>query len=85
METFNFKSLNLKKIFTHLYKLKISDLLVEAGGILFADLIKNKLESAVGCMRADFFKFPLEFNRKSINSTLNVLVLKNGKKNRLCN
>ena len=35
--------LNLKKIFTHLYKLKISDLLVEAGGILFADLIKNKL------------------------------------------
>ena len=35
--------LNLKKIFTNLYKLKISDLLVEAGGILFADLIKNNL------------------------------------------
>ncbi len=35
--------LNLKKIFTYLYKLKISDLLVEAGGVLFADLIKNKL------------------------------------------
>ena len=35
--------LNLKKIFNHLYKLKISDLMVEAGGILFADLIKNQL------------------------------------------
>ena len=39
--------LNLNKIFTHLYKLKISDLFVEAGGILFADLIKNKLDLEV--------------------------------------
>ena len=35
--------LNLKKIFTQLYKLKISDLIVEAGGVLFTDLIKNNL------------------------------------------
>ena len=44
--------LNLKKIFTHLYKLKISDLLVEAGGILFADLIKNKLVDEIHLFRA---------------------------------
>ena len=43
--------LNLKKIFTHLYKLKISDLLVEAGGILFADLIKNKLVNEIHLFR----------------------------------
>ena len=44
--------LNLKKIFTHLYKLKLSDLLVEAGGILFADLIKNKLVDEIHLFRA---------------------------------
>ena len=44
--------LNLKKIFSHLYKLKISDLLVEAGGILFADLIKNKLVDEIHLFRA---------------------------------
>tara|TARA_X000001036_G_scaffold20526_1_gene17218 strand:- start:423 stop:1499 length:1077 start_codon:yes stop_codon:yes gene_type:complete len=44
--------LNLKKIFPHLYKLKISDLLVEAGGILFADLIKNKLVNEIHLFRA---------------------------------
>ena len=44
--------LNLKKIFTHLYKLKISDLLVEAGGILFADLIKNKLVDEIHLFKA---------------------------------
>ena len=44
--------LNLKKIFTHLYKLKISDLFVEAGGILFADLIKNKLVDEIHLFKA---------------------------------
>ena len=37
------KKLNLKSIFKKIYALKISDILVEAGGILFTDLIKNKL------------------------------------------
>jgi len=36
-------SLSLKKIFDKIYKLKILDLLVEAGGIFFTNLIKNKL------------------------------------------
>lgn len=34
---------NLKKVFSLLYKLKISDLMVEAGGIFFANLIKHRL------------------------------------------
>ena len=51
MKTENNK-LNLKKIFTYLYRLKISDLLVEAGGILFADLIKNKLVDEIHLFKA---------------------------------
>ena len=35
-----------------MYNLKISDLLVEAGGILFADLIKNKLVDEIHLFRA---------------------------------
>lgn len=53
--------LNLKKIFSHLYKLKISDLLVEAGGILFADLIKNKLIDEI-----HLFKAPIIIGEKGI-------------------
>ena len=53
--------LNLKKIFNHLYKLKISDLLVEAGGILFADLIKNNLVDEV-----HLFKAPIIIGDKGI-------------------
>ncbi len=34
---------NLKKIFFIIYSLKISDILVEAGGIFFTELIKNNL------------------------------------------
>ena len=34
---------NLKKIFYIIYSLKISDILVEAGGIFFTELIKNNL------------------------------------------
>ena len=44
--------LNLKKIFTYLYKLKISDLLVEAGGILFSNLMKNNLVDELHLFRA---------------------------------
>ena len=47
--------LNLKKIFTHLYKLKIFDLFVEAGGILFANLIKNKLVDEIHLFKAPIF------------------------------
>ena len=38
-----YNKLNLNKIFNKIYLLKISDVLVEAGGILFTNLIKNKL------------------------------------------
>lgn len=53
--------LNLKKIFSHLYKLKISDLMVEAGGILFADLIKNNLVDEI-----HLFKAPVIIGMKGI-------------------
>jgi len=37
------KLLNLRSVFKKIYSLNISDILVEAGGILLNDLIKNKL------------------------------------------
>ena len=53
--------LNLNKIFTHLYKLKISDLMVEAGGILFSNLIKNNLVDEI-----HLFKSPINIGIKGI-------------------
>ena len=45
---------DLKKIFSHIYQLKISDLMVEAGGILFADLIKNNLVDEIFLFKAPY-------------------------------
>ena len=53
--------LNLKKLFSHLYRLKISDLLVEAGGILFADLFANNLIDEI-----HLFKAPIIIGEKGI-------------------
>ncbi len=53
--------LNLTKIFNSLYKLKISDLLVEAGGILFSDLIKNNLVDEL-----HLFKAPIIIGKNGI-------------------
>ena len=44
--------LNLKKLFNNLYKLKISDLFVEAGGVFFANLIKYNLVDEVHLFKA---------------------------------
>ena len=57
-----YNKLNLKKICSHLYKFKIYDLLVEAGGILFADLIKNKLIDEI-----HLFKAPIIIGEKGIS------------------
>ena len=48
------KKLNLKAIFSKIYKLNIADILVEAGGILFTQLIKNKLVDEI-----HLFKSPI--------------------------
>ena len=37
------KQLNLKKIFKKIFNLKINNILVESGGLLFSNLIKDKL------------------------------------------
>jgi len=60
LKTYN-NQLNLKKIFSKLYQLKISDLIVEAGGILFANLIKEKLVDEL-----HLFKAPLKIGKKGI-------------------
>ena len=39
----NENKMNLKRIFKKIYSLKISDVLVEAGGIFFTNLLKNRL------------------------------------------
>ena len=38
-----YNKLNLKSIFSKIYRLNIADILVEAGGVLLTDLLKNKL------------------------------------------
>ena len=38
-----YNKFNLKSIFRKIYQLNIADILVEAGGILFTELLKNKL------------------------------------------
>jgi len=53
--------LNLQNIFSTLYKLKISDLIVEAGGVLFANLIKEKLVDEL-----HLFKAPFKIGKKGI-------------------
>ncbi len=39
--------LNLKNVFQKIYSLNISDILVEAGGLFFTELLKNKLVDEV--------------------------------------
>ena len=44
--------MNLKTIFKKIYELKISDVLVEAGGIFFSNLLKNKLADELHLFRS---------------------------------
>ena len=46
--------LNLSKILHKIYKLKISDVLVEAGGIFFTNLLKDKLVDEIHLFRSSF-------------------------------
>ena len=47
-------TLNLKNVFDIIYKLKISDLLVESGGVFLSSLIKNHLVQELHIFKADF-------------------------------
>ena len=51
----SYNELNLKKVFSFIYKLKISDLMVEAGGVFFANLIKNKLVDEIHLFKSSIF------------------------------
>tara|TARA_Y100000590_G_scaffold323_1_gene469 strand:+ start:4046 stop:5131 length:1086 start_codon:yes stop_codon:yes gene_type:complete len=48
------RKLSLKNIFNRIYKLKIYDLLVEAGGIFFTNLLKNNLVNEIHIFKANF-------------------------------
>lgn len=49
-----YNELNLKTITNKIYALKINDVLVEAGGILFSNLIKHKLVDEIHVFTAPF-------------------------------
>ena len=51
--------LNLKLIFKKIYQLRINDVLVEAGGIFFTNLLKNKLVDEL-----HVFKSPIKIGNK---------------------
>ena len=61
-------TLNLKNIFHRIYKLKISDILVEAGGIFFTNLIKNNLVDEIHIFKSNILigseGKPLLLNKK---------------------
>ena len=63
--------LKLNTIFTKLYNIGIRDILVEAGGILFSELIKHKLVDEL-----HIFKSPIKIGDKGIP-----LLIKNSLKN----
>ena len=47
--------MNLKTIFKKIYELKINDVFVEAGGIFFTDLLKNKLVDELHLFKSQKF------------------------------
>ena len=53
MKLNNKNQMNLKTIFKKLYILRINDILIEAGGIFFSNLIKNKLVDEIHLFRSD--------------------------------
>ena len=48
-----YNKINLKNVFKKIYSLNIADILVEAGGILFTELIKNKLVDEIHLFKSN--------------------------------
>ncbi len=48
-----YNKINLKNVFNKIYSLNIADILVEAGGILFTELIKNKLVDEIHLFKSN--------------------------------
>ena len=66
MKAKNNKQLNLKTIFKKLYELKINDVFVEAGGILFTEMIKQNLVDEL-----HIFKSNKDIGKKGIPVLIN--------------
>jgi len=76
---------NLNKILFKIYKLKISDILVEAGGIFFTNLIRDNLVDEFHLFRANFnigkSGKPMLVNKKLNNLNLSLINKKQFKNN----
>ena len=83
------KKLNLKKIFKQIYSLKISDILVEAGGILLSDLLKNKLVDEIHLFKSKIIigekGKPALWGKKINKLNLSLIVQKNFKDDKYFN
>ena len=68
---------NLNKILHQIYKLKISDILIEAGGIFFTNLLKDNLVDEFHLFRANFNigkrGKPMLINQKLSNLNLSLI------------
>ena len=76
---------NLNKILHKIYKLKISDILVEAGGIFFTNLLKDNLVDEFHLFRANFkigkSGKPMLLKQKLTNLNLSLINKKQFKNN----
>ncbi len=84
-----FNKLSLKKIFNTIYLLKISDVLVEAGGIFFTELLKNKLVDELHIFKSKIIigqnGKPAIFGKKLKELKLNLNEIKNFKDDKYYN
>ncbi len=84
-----YKKLNLKNIFKKIYSLKISDILVEAGGIFFTDLLKNKLVDEIHLFKSKIIigqkGKPALWGKKINKLNLSLIVQKNFKDDKYFN
>ena len=73
-------SFKLKSIFNKIYKLQIKDILVEAGGIFFTNLLNENLVDEIHLFQADFVigksGKPMLVDEKLVNFNLNLIKTK---------
>ncbi len=84
-----YNKINLKNVFNKIYSLNIADILVEAGGILFTDLIKNKLVDEIHLFKSNIIigenGKPAILGKKFKNLNLSINETKKFKKDKYYN